>query len=281
VLACGAMHTPGLLHDSGFGEQLPALGRGVTVHPAFRVMARFDQPVHGWRGALQSMHSNAFFHERITLMSVFVPTGVLTATMPGIGPEHMNRAEQVPNLAMFGGMIHDDPGGRIHPRRSFLGFFAGGEEPVISYEMSRRDRAAVSRLLRVIAETWFAAGAREVFLPVLGGVRPGDEQRTSETGAGLTADELRRVDLDRIPAARLECASQHPLGSCRMGKSRESAVVDESGQVFGCRELYVVDGGIVPTSLGVNPQISIMAMATRLAWALREKRPPERYGGRL
>lgn len=281
VLACGAMHTPGLLSASGLGEKLPALGRGVTVHPAFRVMARFDEPVHGWRGALQSMHTNAFFHERITLMSVFVPTGVLTATMPGIGPAHHARAEAVPHLAMFGGMIHDDPGGRIYPRRSLLGLFAGGEEPVLSYEMSRRDRAAVSRLMRVLAETFFAAGAREVFLPVLGGVRPGDERKgtTGESG-GLTADQLAAVDLDRIPAARLECASQHPLGSCRMGSSADTAVVDERGQVFGCRELFVVDGSIVPTSLGVNPQISIMAMATRLAWMLREERPPDRAGVR-
>ena len=64
--------------------KLAAVGEGMTLHPSMRVMARFDEPVHGWRGALQSMHTNAFFHERITLMSVFVPTGVLTATMPGI-----------------------------------------------------------------------------------------------------------------------------------------------------------------------------------------------------
>jgi hypothetical protein len=53
-----------------------------------RVMARFDEPVYGWRGALQSAHSEAFVDERITLMSVFVPTGVLAATLPGIGHSH-------------------------------------------------------------------------------------------------------------------------------------------------------------------------------------------------
>lgn len=273
ILACGGMHTPGLLSASGLGEGLPALGQGVTLHPSFRVMARFDQPVYGWRGALQSAHSNAFFHERLTLMSVFVPTGVLTATMPGVGPDHAAVAEQVPHLAMFGGMVHDDPGGRIYPRRSLLGLFAGAEEPVLTYEMSRRDRAAVSRLLRVLGETFFAAGAREVFLPVLGGV--------DGVHGGLSADQLRRLDLDRIPAGRFECASQHPLGSCRMGTHRDSSVVNERGQVWGLRELYVVDASILPTSLGVNPQISVMAMATRLAHGLRESRPSERYAGPL
>lgn len=270
VLACGALHTPRLLMHSGMAESLPALGRNLTLHPSFRVMARFDEPVRGWRGALQSAHSYAFSHERVTLMSVFVPAGVLAATLPGIGPAHLRRAAAVPHLAVFGGMIHDDPGGRVHPSGSLLtlGGLLSRREPLLTYRMSERDRRAVSRLLRILAETFFAAGAREVILPILGGV-PGAKE------GGITADALRRLDLDRIPARRLECASQHPLGSCRMGTSAEHAVVDASGQVFGLRELFIADGSILPTSLGVNPQISVMAMATRLAWQLRERPLPE------
>ena len=273
IVAAGGLHSPRLLMDSGIGPEsgLPAVGRNLTLHPAFRVMARFDEPVHGWRGALQSAHSRAFEHDRITLMSVFVPTGVLTATMPGIGPEHARRADQVPNLAMFGGMIHDDAGGQVHARSAWLGLagLVGRREPGVTYRMSRRDRQAVSRMLRVLAETYFAAGAREVFLPILGGAGPAE--RTGH--GGLDADQLRRLDLDAIPARRLECASQHPLGTCRMGLSPDHAVVDPNGRVFGLRGLYVVDSSILPSSLGVNPQISVMAMATRIAWRLREQKP--------
>ncbi len=232
-------------------------------------MARFDEPVYGWRGALQSAHSEAFINERITLMSVFVPTGVLAATLPGIGNSHKRRAEMAPYLAVFGGMIHDDPGGRVLSRRSPLGLLLGKTEPVVTYRMSRRDRQAVSRMLRILAETFFAAGAREVFLPILGGP-PGFPE------CGLTADELRRVDLDKIPSQRFECASQHPLGSARMGLSADDSVVDQRGQVFGLRELFVVDSSILPTSLGVNPQVTVMAMATRLAHQLRERALPIR-----
>jgi choline dehydrogenase-like flavoprotein len=270
ILACGALHTPRLLLDSGLGEGLPSIGHNLTLHPSFRVMARFDEPVHGWRGALQSAHSEAFSQERITLMSVFVPAGVLAATLPGIGPAHVQRAKDVPHLAVFGGMVHDDAGGRVHPRASLLtlGGLLARREPVLTYELSRRDRHAVSRLLRVLGETFFAAGAREVILPILGGV-PGSR------GGGITADQLRNLELDRIPGRLLECASQHPLGSCRMGTARAHSVVDQCGQVWGLRELFVVDGSILPTSLGVNPQISIMAMATRIAWQLRERKLPE------
>jgi choline dehydrogenase-like flavoprotein len=125
--------------------------------------------------------------------------------------------------------------------------------------MARADRAAVSRVISLMAETFFAAGAREVYLPILG-FGPCD------------ADQFRRIDLERVPGRRLECASQHPLGTCRMGVSAEHAVVGPDGEAFELDELYVADGSIMPTSLGVNPQETIMAMATRIAWKLREKK---------
>ena len=271
VLAAGAIHTAKLLLDSGLGPGLPALGRNLSVHPSLRVMARFDERVDGWYGALQSAHSLAFFHERLLLMSIFLPAGVLGASLPGIGPAHAERAELAPHMAVFGGMVHDDGGGQVHASRSLPGLVGRlfSREPVLSYALSARDRHAISRVLRLLAETYLAAGAREVFLPILGGlehfgVRPGPH-------GGLDADQLRRLDLDKIPAQRFECASQHPLGTCRMGTSREHAVVDSEGRVFGLRELYVVDSGVLPTSLGVNPQISVMAMATRLAWRMRDR----------
>lgn len=270
VLAAGAIHSAKLMLDSGLGDGLPALGRNLSVHPSLRVMARFDERVDGWNGALQSAHSLAFFHERLLLMSIFLPAGVLAATLPGIGLDHASRAALAPYMSVFGGMVHDDGGGRVHPTMSLRGLLGRvvSREPVLSYELSGRDRHALSRVLRLLCETYLAAGAREVFLPILSGlqhfgVRPGPH-------GGLDADQLRRLDLDRIPAHLFECASQHPLGTCRMGTSRDHAVIDDCGRVFGLRQLYVVDGSVLPTSLGVNPQISIMAMATRLAWRMRE-----------
>ena len=94
-----------------------------------------------------------------------------------------------------------------------------------------------------------------------------------ETGA-VDADRLRSLDLEHVPASALESASQHPLGTCRMGVSPHGSVVDAFGQAWDLPELYVADGSILPTSLGVNPQLSIMSMALRIAWHLREKRLP-------
>ena len=251
VIAAGSYHSPLLLQRAGVGRASGQVGRNLTLHPAFRVMARFDDPVRGWKGALQSAWSDHYEHERITMTGLFVPPGVVAATMPGIGVEHTRRAAQIPHIALFGGLIHDDGGGYV--RRGI------GREPIVTYRMSREDRAAVPVVWRRMAEIFLAAGAREIFLPILG-----------EHGIG--ADRLRTMDLDHIPPTRIECASQHPLGTCRMGASPEHSVVNPDGEAWDLRELWVADGSVLPTSLGVNPQLSIMSMATRIAWKMRERR---------
>jgi len=250
VVACGGMHSPMLLARSGVGKASGHLGKHMTLHPGFRMIASFDEPIFGWRGAMQPAFSDDFHAERITLTGLFIPQGVIAATMPGAGKRHVERARNLRHLAMFGGMIHDDGGGRV--------WRGPGREPVLTYRMAREDRAAIPVIIRRMAETFFAAGARECFLPVLG-LEPVD------------ADGLRKLDLTKVPAKQLECSSQHPLGSCRMSATKESGVVDPEGRVWGTRELYVVDGSIVPTSLGVNPQVGIMAMATRIVWRMRER----------
>ena len=249
VIAAGAWHGPLLLQASGIGRRSKQLGRNLTLHPACRMMARFKEPVHGWRGALQAAFVDAFEAEKLTMVSLFVPPGILAATLPGFGPEHTGRAEQSAHLAVMGGLIHDEGGGVI--RKSL------GREPFVTYRMSPSDRAALPRLVEVMADTFAAAGAEEIFLPVLGH-KP------------VTPDELRHLDIASIPARRYECASQHPLGSCRMGNAADNSVVDPNGRCWDTEELYIADGSILPTSLGVNPQVGIMTMATRIALHLRD-----------
>lgn len=253
VVAAGSYHTPLLLAQAGVGRASGQVGRNMTLHPGFRVFARFDEPVRGWRGALQSAYSESLEKDRITLTGLFVPPGVLAATVPGIGPAHVAAAKQVPHLTVFGGMIHDEGGGVV--RRG------PGREPFATYRMAPEDRAAIPKLIRAMAEAFFAAGAREVLPPILG--QP-----------GVDADAFRRLDLEHIPASKLEVSSQHPLGTARMGSTREHSVVDQFGETWDVKDLYVADGSIVPTSLGVNPQESIMAMALRLAWIMRDRPLP-------
>ena len=250
VVACGGIHSAVLLRASGLGTIGGHVGKNLTLHPGCRVFARFDEEVRGWAGAMQSAFSTAFEHDGVLLNSLFIPASVIAATMPGSGPRHARLAEQVAHIAMFGAQIHDDGGGFVV--RNPL-----GREPLLFYRCSPHDLAALRRGIRVIGETFLAAGARELFLPVLG-------------SDGMTADEFRRFDLGRIPMTRLECASQHPLGTCRMSRTAQDGAVDAWGRSWDVQGLYVADGSVLPSSLGVNPQLTVMMMATRIAWRMAE-----------
>jgi choline dehydrogenase-like flavoprotein len=85
-----------------------------------------------------------------------------------------------------------------------------------------------------------------------------------------------RSDLEAFRSARLGPAdyvwtSYHPLGTSKMGRDPKTSVVDTSHETHDLPGLYIVDGSTVPGPLGVNPQLTIMAMATRAAEKIAER----------
>ena len=261
VVCAGSLHTPILLMRSGLGRRAPVLGKRLTLHPGFRVAAMFESEVKGWEGALQSTYSDDLEDDGITFVSVYAPLNVLAAALPGIGGAHHARIERMPHLAVYGGMIHDDGGGTI--RKLF------GREPFISYRMSKPDKLKLFKGVKLAAQAFFEAGAQEVLLPFFG------------FDALKSPDDLAKLDPATVPARLAECAAFHPLGSARMGADARHGVVDPQGQSYELPGLYVADGSLFPTSIGVNSQLPIMTVATHLAWQLRDRltaRPPLRVG---
>lgn len=246
VVACGTLHTPKLLATAGVGRASRQLGRNVTLHPGFRVTALFDEEVLGWRGAMQSITSDHFHEEGILLNSVYSAPSVLAAGMPGVGPTLARYARQMRHVAVFGGMVHDSAGGTIRS-------IPFSREPAVFYRMDPRDKARGIRAIALLAEMAFLAGAREVMIPMFGAppIR--------------TMDDVRRFASSAPPGPRLECFSQHPLGSARMATDALRGVVSSRGETFELGGLVVADGSVVPSSLGVNSQVPVMAMATRIA----------------
>ncbi|WP_373048666.1 GMC family oxidoreductase N-terminal domain-containing protein [Vulgatibacter sp.] len=250
ILAASALSTPLLLQREGVGRWSGHVGRHLSLHPAARVAAFFDEDVSGWKGAMQSAYADAFQDEGLTLNSIFTAPNVIAAMLPGIGREFTEYAGRMRHLATFGLMVHDEGGGRV--------WRLPGDRALFTYRMAPRDKARLIRGIKLLAETWFAAGAREVLLPVFG-------QRPIRS-----PDELAFLDDPNIRAKRFECLTFHPLGSARMGRDRSAGAVRETGETFDVEGLYVIDGSIFPTSIGVNSQLPIMALATKLAWGIAE-----------
>lgn len=251
ILAGSALSTPLLLLKAGVGRSSGQVGRNLTLHPAGRVAALFDHEVTGWKGALQSAYADAFQGEGITLNSIFATPNVIAAMLPGVGAELDRYAQQMRHLATFGMMVHDEGGGRV--------WRLPGGRSVISYRMDPKDKRTMLRAIRILAETFFAAGAREVLLPVFGS-RP-----------IRSPDELAFLEDPRIPARKFECVTFHPLGTARMGHDPSRSVVKPTGETHDVRNLYVVDGSVFPTSIGVNSQLPIMAVATHLSWGMADR----------
>lgn len=243
VVACGSMHTPILLRQSGLDS--PHIGRHLTLHPAVRIGALFDEAVDGWDGALQSVYTDHLLDQGIWLNGVYSPVNVLAAAFPGIGREHRRLVKNMPNLAFFGGMVHDDGGGSV---RRWL-----SREPLVTYRMVRRDKDRLLKTIHVLGSMAFAAGAREVLLPVFGS--PTIKKR----------EDLDFLLEDKLAANRVECMAFHPLGSARMATDAREGVVKPTGETWAVKNLFVCDGSILPTSIGVNSQLPIMSVAMMLA----------------
>ena len=105
------------------------------------------------------------------------------------------------------------------------------------------------RTSRILAEVFLVAGARKVFLSAHS-IPPVDSM-----------DALRRIDAAKVRGVDFEAVSFHPLGTCRMGTDARESVVNEFGRSWDVPNLFVTDGSIVPTSVRVNSQMTVMAMA--------------------
>ncbi len=247
IVACGALHSPLLLRQSGLSG--PNLGRHMTLHPSFRVCALFDEQVDGWDGAMQSVYSDAMMDQGITFVSAYNPPSVLAAAFPGIGKPHRRLVERVSQLAVFGGMIHDEGGGQV---RRWI-----SREPLLLYRMSARDRSRFFLGIQTLGKMAFAAGATEVLLPIFG------------TDTFKSEAELDFLTSSPPSARRVESLSFHPLGSARMSTTEHGGVVKPSGESWQVDNLFVADGSVLPTSIGVNSQLPIMTMALKIAQGLR------------
>lgn len=253
VLAAGTLHTPLLLARSGVAN--PHLGRHLTIHPATAAWAVMDEVVDMARGVPQSYGIDEFAGEGLMLEGIAGPPDYLAMAVPFSGAAHRELMLDYRHVAQFGLMLRETSRGRV-----VTSALARRGRPVVRYDLNEADAATIGRGVERLAQLLFAAGARRVILPVAG------------------VPELRDGDLTplrdhAVAPSDLKLMAFHPLGTARMARDARAGVVDPHGAVHGVQDLYVADGAAVPGPLGVNPQMTIFALATRLADRLIAKGP--------
>lgn len=252
VVACGAIHTPLFLRRQGIGTDSGELGRNLAIHPATAVRALFDEEIDMAKGVPQSYFVDEFADDGIMFEGAAGPPDYAAMTFPFSGERHRALMLRYRNIAQFGLMVSDLSRGFVRER-------AGRVE--IRYDLGRDDAATFKRGIELLCELYWAAGARAVYPPVEG---------VTELSDG-DLEPLRRAP---VRPRDLTLLAFHPLGTARADARPDHGVVDADLKVHGIDGLYVSDGSVVPSSIGVNPQITIMALATRLAYGLLGRAAP-------
>lgn len=248
VLAAGTLASSTLLLGSQLPALSPATGKYLTLHPAITGMARMPEPVRGFEGFPKLYYTDRFSESHhYYIETAFYFPFVTAKSLPGMGLELKRFMRGYAHQACAIVLVHDEAEARNCIRLE-------NGSPVLDYRLSRRSRAAIVHALRRVGELFFAAGAVEYASPVC--------TRTTVT----SATELEHAIVeDAFRTGKVLVSSAHPMGGCRMGADRATAVTDGWGRVHGHPDIVVADASLFPTSSKVNPYLTIMALAERNA----------------
>ncbi|TMC30766.1 MAG: oxidoreductase [Chloroflexi bacterium] len=252
VAAAGAIATPALLQRSGVRS--PAVGRWLRLHPATAVSGIFDETIRPWEGTLQAVYSDEFVdldgqHFGPKIESAPLHPALLALVTPWQEPNHYRTLmRELPRLSLTGILLRDSGAGRVTTRDGAAR---------VEYRLSRRDLGHMRKGIEVGARILEAAGAKEIFTSQAAFVayRPGQRG-----GIDAFMDD---VDRHGYGPGQMGYVSFHQMGSCRMGNDPQTSVIGPDHQAHEVKGLFVADGSAFPSASGVNPMITIMAMAHR------------------
>ncbi|EKF74455.1 hypothetical protein A11A3_08540 [Alcanivorax hongdengensis A-11-3] len=251
VVAMGSLFTPLFLRQQGVRNR--HLGRHLTLHPAGVVNAVFaGQDLANSRSIPQGFGVADLADQGLMFEGGTVPLAGHSLLNNLYGRDWVHFTEQYPHTAYFGFMVRDSSEGSVHrgPRPGL---------PLIRYHLNRQDFALFLRGIETLARWYLRAGAEQVLIPGMQGMK---RLHNEQELAAFLAGPLKPRDF--------LITAYHPLGTARLAAKASEGVCDSHHRVFDTPGLYVMDGAAVPTSLGANPQVTIMAMASRAAGLLAD-----------
>jgi choline dehydrogenase-like flavoprotein len=252
VVSCGAIHTPALLRRSGLQNQ--NIGKHLKLHPATAVFGVFDEELKPWEGVMQALYSDQHrdlhggyglkYETAANHPHLFIPFSPWRS-----GREHYGLMQAMSHTVPIGVLLRDRDGGEVRVGRD--------GEPVVRYKLSAFDANHLRTGIDGAAQILEAAGARRIFSSHAKWV-------SYDPGPGIGSGRARFMsdaDAAGYGSGQVMLGSFHIMGSARLGGSPATSACDPTAQTWDVRDLYVMDGSSFPTASGVNPQISIQAIA--------------------
>jgi choline dehydrogenase-like flavoprotein len=251
VFAGGAIPTPLFLQRQGLCNSSGQVGRNLTLHPSGGLAAMFDEELNGKDAIPQGYGCDEFVKDGILLTAAQPDVNFGPIVLPYVGDPLIELMNSMSHLASFGILIADHGTGRVVTDAEGIA--------TVHYNLDAEDLTLYHRGTVKMGEICWAAGAKRV-MPTYAG---GHDYRSR-------AEWKRFVD-HRPRASELLLTSYHPLGTCRMGTDPKTSVVGLDHETHDVPGLFLVDGSTVRGPLGVNPQLTIMAIATRAAEKIAQK----------
>ncbi|MEA2379993.1 MAG: hypothetical protein QOD13_3900 [Thermoleophilaceae bacterium] len=258
VSACGSLHTPVLLSRSGVTSK--ALGKHLRLHPVLVVWGQFDEQVRPWEGMLSSTYSDQDKDMDgrgygVKYEHVAIPPSILLSFSPWRGGrDHAELMQALPYTSGLGALLRDHGVGEVRTGRD--------GQPIVRYKLTPDDVQHMRRGVRGAAQVVEAMGARRIY---------SSHSKWVAYEPGVKGDLdgfMRDADTCGWGAGQAQLVSFHIMGSARMGASPADSVCDPTGQVWDTPGLYVFDASAFPTASGVNPMVTIEALAHMNARAL-------------
>jgi choline dehydrogenase-like flavoprotein len=241
VFVCGgAIQTPALLQRSHITGHV---GRSLAVHPTVKLAARFvdelnipdDVPVHQVKE----------FAPDLSFGGSASQPGLVALALLDLWGTFARAVTDWRRISVYYAAITSEGRGRVRAVR-------GLRDPVVTYGLTRRDRALLGSGLARLALLMLEAGADEVY--------------PSFRGAPLVR---KRADLavlqSRFSASKASVMTVHLCSTVPMGEDTARCGANSFGRVHGTTNVWVNDASLLPTAPGVNPQGTVMALAIRNA----------------
>ena len=241
VIVCGgAIQTPALLQRSGLRHRI---GRSLAVHPTVKLTARFDDELNVPDDV--PVHQVKEFAPDLSYGGSASGPGLVALALSDHWELFGPAIEEWRNLAVYYAAITSEGRGRVVA-------VPGLRDPVVTYRLTRRDRALLGRGLARLALVMLEAGATAVY--------------PSYRGAPVVSG---RRDLAAMQGtfgvAKASVMTVHLCSTVPMGEQSGVSATDSHGLVNGTSNVYVNDASLLPDAPGVNPQASVMAVAIRNA----------------
>lgn len=253
VVACGAIGSSVLLMRSKVGRNV---GRDFSFNAATLVFGVFPNPIQAYDGVQMSSFVDG---GDFLIETNFSPPMATAAVLPGWFETHFNRMRRFDHLASAGVVVGTDHNGRVKNHAIFRDALGP-----VAYEMTPTDLAALRRGMSLLAQIYFAAGA-EAVLPA---TFVDTEMRASEYAPNGRVDDAKisqTLDALITRPGDVTLNSSHPQGGNPMNNDPRKGVVDAHCRVHGTDNVYVADASVFPTTIRINPQLTIMALA-HYAW---------------